>query len=138
MVDADMVLCCLHALVLSICCRCNCGDRGIRITLPSGAPGLHTLLNYFGIIFRFDYTYTYTFHCSWNQCQECNRKLFWGPIPGMCKGNMYLSSPAPGAAPLWDYTYTPEMTLTLLNSFRINFQNITLTLTHFIVFELRM
>ena len=33
MVDADMVSCCLHALVLSICRRSNCGDVGIRITL---------------------------------------------------------------------------------------------------------
>ena len=48
----------------------------------------------------------------------------------MCKGNLYLSSPALGCAPLWDYTYTPEMTLTLLNSFRINFQNVTLTVTY--------
>ena len=36
--------------------------------VPSGAPGLHALLDYFGIIFRFDctYTYTYTFYCSGN------------------------------------------------------------------------
>ena len=33
MVDADMVFCCLHALVLSICRRSNCGDWGMRITL---------------------------------------------------------------------------------------------------------
>ena len=31
--------------------------------------------------------------------------------------------------PPMDYTYTPEIALTLLNCFRINFQNITLTLT---------
>ena len=34
--------------------------------LPLGAPGLHALLNYFGINFCFDYTYTYTFHCFGN------------------------------------------------------------------------
>ena len=34
--------------------------------LPPGAPGLHALLNDFGINFRFDYTYTYTFNCFWN------------------------------------------------------------------------
>ena len=37
---------------------------------------------------------------------------------------------------LWDYTCTPEITLTLLNSFQINFPKITLTLL--LVFELRM
>ena len=67
-----------------------------------------------------------------------NRKLFWGPISGVCKGNLYLSSPAPGCACLWDYTYTPEIILTLLNSFRVNFQNITLTLTLVMVFKIRM
>ena len=39
---------------------------------------------------------------------------------------------------LWDYTCTPEITLTLLNYFQINFQKITLTLTLLLVFELRM
>ena len=34
-------------------------------------------------------------------------------------------------------SYSPEITLTLLNCFRINFPNITLTLTLLIVFELR-
>ena len=34
--------------------------------IPSGAPGLHALLNYFGINFRFDYTYTYTSNCFVN------------------------------------------------------------------------
>ena len=34
--------------------------------IPSGAPGLHALLNYFRISFRFDYTYTYTFNCFGN------------------------------------------------------------------------
>ena len=33
MVDGDVVSSCLHALVLSICRRSNCGDGGIRITL---------------------------------------------------------------------------------------------------------
>ena len=32
-VDADMLSCRLHALVLSICCISNCVDGGIRITL---------------------------------------------------------------------------------------------------------
>ena len=32
-VDAEMVSCCLHVLVLAICCRFNCGDGGIRGTL---------------------------------------------------------------------------------------------------------
>ena len=54
---------------------------------------------------------------------------FFGPISGVCEGNLHLSYPALGCAPLWDYTYTPEITLTLLNCFQINFQNITLTLT---------
>ena len=44
-----------------------------EISLPSGAPGLHALLNYFGINFCFAYTYTYTFHCFGNYLQECNR-----------------------------------------------------------------
>ena len=30
MVDADMVSCCLHAFVLSVCRRSNCGNGGIR------------------------------------------------------------------------------------------------------------
>ena len=64
--------------------------------------------------------------------------MLWGPISWVCQGNLYLSSPAPGYAPLWDDTYTPEITLTLLNCFRINFQNITLTRTLLIVFELRV
>ena len=34
--------------------------------LPSGAPGLHALLNYFGINFRFEYIYTYTLNCFGN------------------------------------------------------------------------
>ena len=37
-----------------------------RVQLPSGAPGLPALLNYFGTNFRFDYTYTYTFNCFGN------------------------------------------------------------------------
>ena len=43
---------------------------------------------------------------------------------------MCLSSPAPGCAPLWDYTYTPEITLTLLNCFRINLKKFTYTYTY--------
>ena len=34
---------------------------------------------------------------------------------------------------LWDYTCTPEIRLTLLNCFQINFQKITLTLTRLLV-----
>ena len=34
-----------------------------RRRVPSGAPGVHALLNYFGFNFRFYYTYTCTFHC---------------------------------------------------------------------------
>ena len=33
MVDADLVSCCLHAFVLSVCCRSNCGDGEIKIPL---------------------------------------------------------------------------------------------------------
>ena len=73
--------------------------------LPSGAPGLHALLNYFGINFRFDYTYTYTLHCL-----GINYKSVIGAF--------------------LDYTYTPEITLTLLNCFQINFPKIHLHL-HF-------
>ena len=41
---------------------------------------------------------------------------------------------------LWDCTCTPEITLTLLNCFQINFQKITLTLTLLLanIFELQM
>ena len=39
---------------------------------------------------------------------------------------------------LWDYTCTPEITLTLLNCFQMNVQKITLTLTLLLVFELQM
>ena len=81
--------------------------------IPSGAPGLHALLHYFGINFRFDHTYTNTFNCF----LELISRVQWE----MCKGNLYLCSPAP--------TYTPEITLMLLNCFRINFPNIRLTLT---------
>ena len=35
MADADVVSCCLHAFVLSICCRSSCGDGGIRIALQT-------------------------------------------------------------------------------------------------------
>ena len=77
--------------------------------VPSGAPGLHALLNYFGINFRFDYTYT--FHCF-----GINYKSVIGA--------------------LWDYTCTPEVTPTLLNCFQIDFQKITLTLL--LVLELQM
>ena len=38
----------------------------LRSSIPSGAPGLHALLNDFGINFRFDYTNTYTYNCFWN------------------------------------------------------------------------
>ena len=73
------------------------------VTVPSGAQGLHALLNYFGINFRFDYTLT----------------------PLIVLGISFKSV----ITALWDYTCTPEITLTLLNCFQINFQNITLTLT---------
>ena len=43
------------------------------------------------------YICTYTFNSVWKSFQECN----------------------PGCASLWDYTYTPESTLTLLSCFRI-------------------
>ena len=39
---------------------------------------------------------------------------------------------------LWHYTYTPEITLTRLNCFQINFHNFTLILTLLIVFKIRM
>ena len=39
---------------------------------------------------------------------------------------------------LWDYTCTPEITLTLLNCFQINFPKIPLTLTLLLAFELQM
>ena len=39
---------------------------------------------------------------------------------------------------LWDHTCTPEITLTLLNCFQINFPKITLTLTLLLVFELEL
>ena len=64
------------------------------MTVPSGAPGLHALLNYFGINLRFDYSYTCTFHCL-----GINYKSVIGA--------------------LWDCTCTPEITLTLLNGFQI-------------------
>ena len=35
--------------------------------------------------------------------------------------NLYLSSLAPWCAPFWDYTYTLEITLTLLHCFQMNF-----------------
>ena len=38
---------------------------------------------------------------------------------------------------LWGYTCTLEITLTLLNSFQMNFPQITLTLTLLLVFELQ-
>ena len=82
-------------------------------TLPSGGPGLHALLNYFGINCRFDYTYTYTLIVL-----GINFKSVIGG--------------------LWGYTCTLEITLTLLNSFQINFPKITLTLTLLLVFELQM
>ena len=55
---------------------------------PLGAPGLHALLNDFGINFRFDHTYTFN-------CLGINIKSVIGA--------------------LWDYTCTPEIALTLLN-----------------------
>ena len=61
------------------------------MAIPSGAPGLHALLNYFGISFRFVYTYTYTFHCFVNELQECSRSP-WG---------LHLHS--------GDYTYTRKL-----------------------------
>ena len=47
----------------------------IHSFIPSGAPGLHALLNYFGVNFRSDYTYTYTFNCSWNYLPAQNQYL---------------------------------------------------------------
>ena len=67
------------------------GKRWPCKSLPSGAPGLHALLNVFGINFPFDYTYTYTFHCFGNQLQECNRS----PL------GLHLHT--------GDYTYTPKL-----------------------------
>ena len=49
------------------------GSQMGHFRLLSGAPGLHALLTYFGMNFRFDYTYTYTSNCFGNQFQECNR-----------------------------------------------------------------
>ena len=63
-------------------------EKVCSLYLPSGAPGLHALQNYFGINFRFDYTYTSSF---------------------IVLGINYKS--VIGA--LWDYTCTPEITLTL-------------------------
>ena len=40
MVDADMVSCCLHVFVLSICRRSNCGDGGNRITITDAEADL--------------------------------------------------------------------------------------------------
>ena len=51
-----------------------CGSKLQRVfALPSGAPGLHAFSNYFGINFRFDHTYTYTFNRFGNWFQECNQ-----------------------------------------------------------------
>ena len=42
---------------------------------------------------------------------------------------MSLTSPAPGCAPLWDYTYALEMTFALLIAFRTNFEKLHLQLS---------
>ena len=98
--------------------RCEGANLGVfhlcHFDLPSGAPGLHALLNYFGINFVL-ITLTLT--------------------PLIVLGVNFKS--VIGA--LWDCTCTLEITLTLLNCFQINFQkNITLTLTLLLVFELQM
>ena len=62
--------------------------------LPSGAPGLHALLNYFGTNFVL-ITLTLT--------------------PFIVLGINYKNV----IGGLWDYTCTPEITLTLLNCFQI-------------------
>ena len=51
---------------------------------------------------------------------------FGDQLPG-CVKEICISPPL-RLDVLLDYTYTPEITLTLLNCFQINFQNITLTL----------
>ena len=45
----------------SLHAACTASLSWIQSCIPSGAPGLHVLLNCFGINFRFEYTYTYTF-----------------------------------------------------------------------------
>ena len=81
--------------------------------LPSGAPELHALLNYFGI----------------------NSVLITLTLTPFIVLGINDESVV-GA--LWDCTCTPEITLTLLNGFQINFPQITLTLTLLLVFELQM
>ena len=68
---------------------------------------------------------------------------FWDHFPGRVNflKLRLLSSHVLGCAletVHWHYTYTPEITLTLLNCFQINFQNFTLTLTPLIFFKIRM
>ena len=84
----------------------------LKLSLPSGAPGLHVLLDYFGI-FRLT-TLTLT--------------------PLIVLGINFKS--VIGA--LWGYTCTLEITLALLNCYQIHFPKITLTLTLLLVFEIQM
>ena len=93
-----------------------------RDRIPSGAPELHALFNDFGINFLW-VTLTLLIVSGIN-FKSVIGNCFWGPISGVSKGNLYLSFPALGCAPLWDYTYTPETTLTLLNCFQINFNSV--------------
>ena len=74
MVDADVVSCCLHALVLSICRRSNCGDGGIGITLQMPRQIYHYTQNnfwtelfyYFWIIFHYSPSVITEQICFWN------------------------------------------------------------------------
>ena len=62
------------------------------------------------------------------------RNCFGDQFPG-CVKEICTSPPLRLDVPPF---YTPEITLTLLNCCRINFQNITLTLTLLIAFEVRV
>ena len=70
-----------------------------------------THLHDFGINFRFDYTYTYTY--TLHRFGNYNYKSVIGAV--------------------WDYTCTPEITLTLFNCFSNEFPKNTLTLTPLLV-----
>ena len=60
-------------------------ERSQRVIdlLPSGAPGLHALLDYVGINFRFDYVYVFT--CFGINFKSVIGNCFWDQFPG-CKG----------------------------------------------------